>query len=165
MQEYKKFAPAGAFWIIALAAQMSGYTDPRIATWLFIAGTLLLAWPASDLLQRLAEHCGIRFRTPWVKTEAKWMLPFEAIERFAPPNLLQAWRTDPAANLHAQLLSGKLIGRGTPHYREAGKPPVIIGRGEWQTLKIAGQNCEHAVSSTGPAHSYDNLEIAKLAGS
>jgi hypothetical protein len=88
-----------------------------------------------------------------------WLLPPQAIIKFLPSDtpLDQV-----AAALRIDLLGGRLVARGTPHYATASdNKPVIINTGQWQSLTISGPDFSHAVSSLGPAKSYDNLEIAK----
>lgn len=85
-----------------------------------------------------------------------WMLPNAAIEKFVPPN------TSAPEKLRELLLSGALVARGTPHYGVAGDKAILIPLAEWQSLKIAGQDFNSAASAQGPAHSYDNLEIAAV---
>jgi hypothetical protein len=93
------------------------------------------------------------------KPQSVWFLPPDAIAQFIPKD------TPPdqiAATLRRELLGGRLIARGIPHYAAAdNNQPVIIYHAQWQTLTIVGADFSHAVSSLGPAHSYDNLEIAK----
>jgi len=107
-------------------------------------------------------------------TVDRWLLPRQAVEQFAPPDLVQGWRTDPsvgsfayqqiAENLRSQLLEGRLIARGTPHYGTAqDDSPVVISPAQWQSLRLAGADFSVAASSVGPMQSYDNLEIGKSA--
>jgi len=102
---------------------------------------------------------------PTEKTE-EWLLPKEAAERFAPSDLVTAWKSDgnypPIVDyLHAELLAGRLIARGTPHRVEVGTDYVVIQRGQWQSLKLHGPEFSSAGSSIGPMHSYNNLEIKR----
>ena len=161
----KKAAWPAAFYLLALAAQVSGYTSASVALALAIIATLLLVVPFSESLQNAARARGFQVRKPWESLAAEeWLLPTQAAERFAPPDLVEVWRADPATHLHRLLLSGGLIARGTPHYGGAGSVAVLIGRGEWQTLRLAGANFSSAGSSVGPANSYDNIEISKRDG-
>lgn len=51
MQPFRRFVPAAAFWLLALAAQVSGYTNPILAISLAAVGVLLLAWPGFFFLR------------------------------------------------------------------------------------------------------------------
>lgn len=85
-----------------------------------------------------------------------WMLPKAAAEKFVPSD------RDAAPSLRELLLAGILTARGTPHYGKAGDPAVPIPAAEWQSLLLAGQDFSSAVSKQGPAHSYDNIELASV---
>jgi len=51
MRKLTEYAPSAAFYIFALAAQVSGFTSPTVAVLLFIVATLLLAVPARAYLK------------------------------------------------------------------------------------------------------------------
>jgi hypothetical protein len=136
----------------------------RFAMWSDIILQSRLLWLAVGFCAALWMVRYIPGKSHSVAEEAdseKWLLPHEAAERFAPDGEAQIWKEDPRY-LHAELLAGGLVGRGRPHYGSAGDPPAVINRSEWQTLRLAGRGFCAAASSVGPAHSYDNVEIAGI---
>src|ERR1700730_14072211 len=51
MRKLTEFAPSAGFYILALAAQVSGFTSLPVAGALFVVATLLLAVPARNYLR------------------------------------------------------------------------------------------------------------------
>lgn len=125
-----------------------------MASWQFISLCLVLAALG---VGGAGYGFGLHFAKPNPQTPAIiWMLPKAATEKFVPSD------RDAAGSLRELLLAGVLIARGTPHYGKAGDSAVSIPAAEWQSLTIAGQDFSSATSKQGPAHSYDNLELAAV---
>jgi hypothetical protein len=113
-------------------------------------------------------------------SEVVWLIPMEAIARFADPTLVKQWRIDPnkplpenlpeiasklTENIQNQLLNGQLVARGLPHYRTAQETqPILINAAQWQTLTLRGKSFSDA-SDGNPTHAYESLEISKPANS
>jgi hypothetical protein len=149
-------------WLITLAVVIYGAISwhrrqraakkQGMASWQFISLCLVISavgigGAAFGLGLRLAKPSG---------DSLVWMLPKAAAEKFVPPD------KNPAESLRELLLSGVLVGRGVPHYGSAGDPAVQIAAAEWQSLTLAGRDFSSATSKQGPAHSYDNVELAAV---
>lgn len=80
MADLLKLAPAAAFYLLALAAQFSGFTSAQVALLLALVGTLLLIWPALNWLAAWLTRRGRRddreesldIILPWIADQSAW---------------------------------------------------------------------------------------------
>jgi hypothetical protein len=163
MQTFLRFAPTAAFWIFALAAQVSGYSNAPLAIGLAGVGGLLLIWPAAHYLRQRWKQRKRPAGTP--VCDDRFVPLATAVKRFgdAVPDVFESYVNEAT---HAdKSVDGQMSGRAYRMWRivplqvkyqdsEQYKPlrfegremaslefrngsPVIVGRRDIESVDIA----------------------------
>jgi hypothetical protein len=160
MRKLTEYAPSAAFYIFALAAQVSGFTSPTIAVLLFIVATLLLVIPTRGYLKECLGYLSNREINLHDFLQLVGVDPMDRL----PPSSNKAYEA--FSRLRQLARDGKIVMKGRPGFRHGAihmmswKPREIIPSIYWRdagisSLNVLG-NCDVSKVSTLPDDAIGN---------